>query len=104
MHRTCIILRKWITFICDLNKQGVILHSQLYMVISIAHSEIYNYATYLARYRVFFESVDRLEVPPRRASSVENKLGIIYNLNKIFPNAPKYCIFNFRKVHKKDER
>ena len=104
MHRTCIILRKWITFIGNLNMQGVILHGQLYMVTSIAHSEITNYADYFARYRGFTESVDRLDVPPQRSSSVENKLGIIYNPNVIFSNAPKYCIFNFRKVHKKDER
>ena len=104
MHRTCIILRKWITFICDLNKQGVILHSQLYMAISIAHSEINHYAEYFARYRVFFNSVDTLHVYPQRSSSVEYKLGIMYNPNEIFSNVHKYCIFNFRKVHKKDER
>ena len=84
--------------------QGVILHDQLYMAISIAHSEINNYAEYFARYRVFFESVDTLDVRLKWASSVENKLEIIYNPNEIFSNAHKYCIFNFQKVHKKDER
>ena len=74
------------------------------MVISIAHSEILNYATYFARYRVFFHSVDTLHVYPQRSSSVEYKLGIMYNPNKNVSNAHKYCIFNFRKVNKKDER
>ena len=104
MHRTCIILRKLITFIVNLNMQGVILHGQLYMAISIAHSEIINYAEYFARYCIFTESVDILDVLLKWSSGVENKLGIIYNPNVIFSNAHKYCIFNFRKVHKKDER
>ena len=95
---TCIILRKWITFIGNLNVQGIVYQSQL---LSIANHTISDYTEYFALVRVFSESVDSVYVLEKRCSGVENKLEIMYNPNIIFSSTHKYCIFNFQNVHKK---
>ena len=68
---TCIILRKWITFIGNLNIQGIVYQSQL---LSIANHTISDYTEYFALVRVFIESVDSVNVLEKRSTGVENIL------------------------------